>query len=186
MTTASKDPSAASAVPASAPSAHAPAEEGLNSTAAQGRTGPHPGEGPAQADPGPAAGTGAEEAAPAQAPASAGSWPPPSTDKDLPPCDPLEAIRSSRPWPGSSPSPADAAQSEQVWSGSTSAPPQALRRKRRPTTVAWGLLVASVGALLVAVGAGLRIDLVMATILMLAGLGTVLLVLAVVPQKKKP
>ena len=90
------------------------------------------------------------------------------------------------PWPGSSPSPADAAQSEQVWSGSTSAPPQALRRKRRPTTVAWGLLVASVGALLVAVGAGLRIDLVMATILMLAGLGTVLLVLAVVPQKKKP
>ncbi|WP_168709490.1 hypothetical protein [Actinomyces procaprae] len=48
----------------------------------------------------------------------------------------------------------------------------------------WGLILLVLGGLLIAVAAGVRIDLVTAAIVLLAGVGVALLIMALLPRRK--
>lgn len=54
----------------------------------------------------------------------------------------------------------------------------------RPMTIVWGLLLAALGAGTIATGLGARLDLALSGIILLAGLGVVLLVLAALPPRR--
>ena len=140
---------------------------------------------------------------------SQAGWSAPATADDLAPIDPLEAIRSTRPWPGArsgeeagrasavSASSAEQARSlganpqdpEVVWSGSSlargpEAEEPARRSGPRPGTLLWGLILVTIGVVLLATGLGLRIDPVSAAIVLLAAAGAALLVIAVLPRHR--
>ena len=140
---------------------------------------------------------------------SQAGWSAPATADDLAPTDPLEAIRSTRPWPGArsgeeagrasaiSASSAEQARSlganpqdpEVVWSGSSlargpEAEEPARRSGPRPGTLLWGLILVTIGVVLLATGLGLRIDPVSAAIVLLAAAGAALLVIAVLPKRR--
>lgn len=63
------------------------------------------------------------------------------------------------------------------------------RRQRegiRSTTIVWGLVLMAAGALVVAVGLGYRMDVVTFAVIVSAGLGVALLLLAVLPRRQRP
>ncbi|WP_172191287.1 hypothetical protein [Actinomyces faecalis] len=136
-------------------------------------------------------------------------WSMPATDDEIAPTDPLEAIRSTRPWPGehsadevTRASGTSASSTEQalglgadrqdpdaVWSASTLArDPEADQPARRPGprpgTLLWGLILATIGVVLLATGLGLRIDPVSAAIVLLAAAGAALLVIALMSRRR--
>nr|WP_300337454.1 hypothetical protein [Actinomyces sp.] len=133
-------------------------------------------------------------------------WSAPAAADDLAPTDPLEAIRSTRPWPGarsaeeaeahSAPGAeqarslgADPHDSEAVWSGSSlargpEAEEPARRSGPRPGTLVWGLVLVTIGVVLAATGLGVRIDPVSAAIILLAGAGAALLIIALLPRRR--
>lgn len=136
-------------------------------------------------------------------------WSAPATADDLAPTDPLEAIRSTRPWPGArsaeeaearsaSSAPgaeqarslgADPHGSEAVWSGSSlargpEAEEPARRSGPRPGTLVWGLVLVTIGVVLAATGLGMRIDPVSAAIILLAAAGAALLIIALLPRRR--
>lgn len=83
--------------------------------------------------------------------------------------------------------PADPADTVWTASGLESASQEpAGRRTVRTATVTWGLILAFLGGLLVAIGLGARIDLVVTGIILLAGLGVALLILALLPRRSRP
>ncbi len=73
-----------------------------------------------------------------------------------------------------------------VWSASRAAVPDPIAEPKgaRAGTVVWGVALAAMGALLIALGMGLHLDLTKVWIALLGGLGVLLLVLAVLPQRK--
>ncbi|MBE6482574.1 MAG: hypothetical protein E7Z94_09460 [Actinomyces ruminicola] len=64
------------------------------------------------------------------------------------------------------------------------APTAPAPRGVRATTLVWGLILLVLGGLLIAVAAGLQIDLVTAVIVLLAGVGVALLITALLPRRK--
>lgn len=81
---------------------------------------------------------------------------------------------------GSAADPADA-----VWTSSSleHEPHEPTARRVRTGTVTWGLILACLGGLLVAIGLGVRVDLVLTSIILLAGLGVAIIVLALLPRR---
>ena len=71
-----------------------------------------------------------------------------------------------------------------VWSASRTLEPEAPRRFQ-PGTFTWGVLLAAVGAITMAIGLGARVNLATAGIGVLATLGVLLLVLALLPQRSR-
>lgn len=82
--------------------------------------------------------------------------------------------------PASAPSPG-------VWNAESlaAASPAPAQARGRTTTMIWGAFLIAVGAVCLAIGAGLAIDPVMAGIIILAGLGVLLLVAALVPRRRR-
>ena len=136
-------------------------------------------------------------------------WSAPSADENLTPLDPLAAIRSVRPWPGarsadepdraaeeaaSSAVPAGAPNEalrgpHAVWSGSTlTREPddnQVQRRSAvRPGTLMWGLVLLTIGIVILSMSLGARIDFVTAAVVLLAAAGVSLLLIAVLPRRR--
>lgn len=81
---------------------------------------------------------------------------------------------------GSAVDPADA-----VWTAS-SLEHEPTARRVRTGTVTWGLILACLGGLLVALGLGARVDLVLTGIVLLAGLGVAIIILALLPRRTSP
>lgn len=71
-----------------------------------------------------------------------------------------------------------------VWSASRTEEAVAPRRLQ-PWSLAWGVLLAAVGGVTVAIGLGARINLVAVGIGLLATLGVLLLLLALLPQRDR-
>lgn len=73
-----------------------------------------------------------------------------------------------------------------VWSASRPAAeaPVPVSHSRRPGTVAWGVFLAALGGLLIAVGVGIHLDLAQITIGLVAGAGLLLVALAFLPRRK--
>lgn len=76
-----------------------------------------------------------------------------------------------------------------MWSGSSlargpEAEEPARRSGPRPGTLLWGLILVTIGVVLLATGLGLRIDPVSAAIVLLAAAGAALLVIAVLPKRR--
>lgn len=83
----------------------------------------------------------------------------------------------------SGPGPAPAARVvDGVWSASRMAEPVAPRRLQ-PWSLTWGVLLAAVGGVTVAIGLGLRVNLATTGIGLLTTLGVLLLLLALLPQR---
>ena len=76
---------------------------------------------------------------------------------------------------------------DSVWTASSlehEPQPHHKRGHIRRSTLTWGLILAALGGLLVAVGAGLHIDLVTTGIVLLAGTGVLVLVAALLPHSR--
>lgn len=93
---------------------------------------------------------------------------------------------------GSGPAPrspgAAAPDDQEVWSASTVGPHAggaAEPRTRSMGALVWGITLLMVGVLLILVGLGVQIDLLTTGILMLAGIGAVLLVMALLPGRRR-
>ena len=76
---------------------------------------------------------------------------------------------------------------DSVWTASSlehEPQPHHKRGHIRRSTLTWGLILAALGGLLVAFGAGLHIDLVTTGIVLLAGTGVLVLVAALLPHSR--
>lgn len=76
---------------------------------------------------------------------------------------------------------------DSVWTASSlehEPQPHHKRGQIRRSTLTWGLILAALGGLLVAFGAGLHIDLVTTGIVLLAGTGVLVLVAALLPHSR--
>ncbi|PZU31219.1 MAG: hypothetical protein DI576_11570 [Actinomyces sp.] len=76
---------------------------------------------------------------------------------------------------------------DSVWTASSlehEPQPHHKRGHIRRSTLTWGLILAALGGLLVAFGAGLHIDLVTTGIVLLAGTGVLVLVVALLPHSR--
>ena len=77
---------------------------------------------------------------------------------------------------------------DSVWTASSlerEPQPHHKRGQIRRSTLTWGLILAALGGLLIAFGAGLHIDLVTTGIVLLAGTGVLVLVAALIPHSRK-
>ena len=76
---------------------------------------------------------------------------------------------------------------DSVWTASSlerEPQPHHKRGQIRRSTLTWGLILAALGGLLIAFGAGLHIDLVTTGIVLLAGTGVLVLVAALLPHSR--
>lgn len=76
---------------------------------------------------------------------------------------------------------------DSVWTASSlehEPQPHHKRGHIRRSTLTWGLILAALGGLLIAFGAGLHIDLVTTGIVLLAGTGVLVLVAALLPHSR--
>ena len=116
------------------------------------------------------------------------------TTTSSPACAPSPAESGAQPGPGTRDTPAASAPSasgpgsarvvDGVWSASRTPKPVATRRFQ-PWSLTWGVLLAAVGGVTVAIGLGARINLTAVGIGLLATLGLLLLLLALLPQRDR-
>ena len=122
----------------------------------------------------------------ALSPAESGAQPGPGT-RDTPTTQFSSATPAPETPAASAPSasgPGSARVVDGVWSASRTPKPVATRRFQ-PWSLTWGVLLAAVGGVTVAIGLGARINLTAVGIGLLATLGLLLLLLALLPQRDR-
>lgn len=126
---------------------------------------------------------GAASTAPTGGASGSGDWQAPFSGS----ADPAPGANSANATPYASGAAAPGGQGP-VWSASTVAPPanDAPQPQTRSTgTLVWGSILVLLGVLLIAVGLGAHVDLVTTSIVVLAGIGAVLLIMALLPRRSR-